>query len=144
MRQFYSQPIPTTSPIRITAADPQFRGTSSHSYILEGFDTANNRAARSGGFVPRFKEMSIVFCSDESTVEDIPDGVSADALLAVLADHIQGKLSGPNGSVNKQLALDYIESAREVLAQDLPRFEQNVRRPFASSHYDDYGRTGTL
>lgn len=142
MRQIFSQTAQGSSALRITADQPPFRGMASHRYVVEGFDTAQNRAVRSGGFVPRFREMSIIFETEGASNDVNPDGVSMDAILAILADHLGGQLSGPNGSMGKQLALEYIEAARDVLAQEnqANQFEQ-------PSHHTNYSggfaRTGT-
>lgn len=118
MRQIHSLANPGSGALRITADQPPFRGMPSHRYFVEGFDTANNRAVRTGGFVPRFRDMSIIFETEGASNDVSPDGISMDALLAILADHVSGQLAGPNGSMGKQLALEYIESAREVLSQE--------------------------
>lgn len=131
MRQIFSQAPNGTSAIRITADQPPFRGMTSHRYFVEGFDTANNRAIRSGGFVPRFRDLSIIFATEGAANDVHPDGITMDAVLAILADHLQGKLAGPTGSMNKQLALEYIESARDVLAQD-----EQVNQFDQPAHYD--------
>lgn len=141
MRQIYTQTAQGSSALRITADQPPFRGMASHRYIVEGFDTAQNRAVRTGGFVPRFRELSLIFATEGASNDAYPDGISMDAVLAILADHLQGQLSGPNGSMGKQLALEYIESARDVLAQEnqVNVFEQ----PSHTTGYPSFARTGT-
>lgn len=143
MRQIFSHATQGSSALRITADQPPFRGMASHRYVVEGFDTAQNRAVRSGGFVPRFRELSIIFQTEDEHNHFSPDGISMDALLAILADHLSGQLSGPNGTMGKQLALEYIESARDVLAQEnqVPAFEQP---PVHAGYTGGFARTGTL
>jgi hypothetical protein len=145
MRQIFTQSAQGSSALRITADQPPFRGMASHRYVVEGFDTAQNRAVRTGGFVPRFRELSVIFETEGASNDFNPDGITMDALLAILADHLQGKLAGPTGSMGKQLALEYIEGARDVLAQESQanHFEQpshvNYTGPFART-----GTTGSL
>lgn len=118
MRQISSQNAHGSSALRITADEVPFRGFSAHRYVVEGFDTSANRAVRADGFVPRFRELSIIFATDEAANDVLPDGVTIDALLAIVADHLSAKVNGPNGTMGKSLALEYVESARDVLAQD--------------------------
>ncbi len=142
MRQFYSQSAHGTSALRITADDPQYRGAAPHRYVVEGFDTTNNRAIRSAGFVPRFRELSIIFETEGASNDNCPDGISMDALLAIATDHLAALLHGPSGSMNKQLALEYLQNARDILQQDqclATRFVDNA--PYLQ---EDYRRAGSL
>lgn len=119
MRRIHTHSPRGQDPLRISADDTPFRGGASCRYVVEGFDTGNNRSARRGGFVPRFKDLSVIFDSSEGYgVQGRPDGVTLDALLAICADHLKGLQTGSSGSVDKQLAADYIDSARGLLAQD--------------------------
>lgn len=143
MRQIFSQPNHGQSALRITADQPPFRGMASHRYTVEGFDTAGNRAARAEGFVPRFREMSIIFGTEGASNDACPDGITLDALLAIAADHLNGLQQGPSGSMGKQLALEYIESARDVLAQDAAQ-NQSFEQPIYNGGFGGgYARTGT-
>lgn len=119
MRYIHTHSPRGQDPLRISADDTPFRGGATCRYVVEGFDTGNNRSARKGGFVPRFKDLSVIFDSSEgSGVSGRPDGVTLDALLAICVDHLKGLQAGSSGSVDKQLAVDYIDSARGLLAQD--------------------------
>lgn len=145
MRHISSHTAHGSSALRITADDAPFRGMPAHRYDVEGFDTANNRAVRSGGFVPRFRNLSIIFATDDAAANDIgPDGITMDAMLAILADHLHGLQSGPTASQGKQLALEYVESARDVLAQD-----SGAQQAFATGGFSGafggnaFARTGT-
>jgi hypothetical protein len=138
MRSIFSQPAHGKNALRITAQDPTLGKTGSYSYFLQGFDTTSNRAARSDGFVPRFRDLSIIFASDDVPVDGVPDGITTDALMAVLTDHLEGQIQESTSSVNKRLALGYLESARDILAQDELHFNPSRRRTHR------YGRTGTL
>lgn len=138
MRSIFSQPAHGQNALRITAQDPDLGKTGSHFYFLQGFDTTSNRAARSNGFVPRFRDLSIIFASDDNPVDGVPDGITTDALMAVLTDHLQGQIHESTSSMNKRLALGYLESARDILAQDELYFNQPSHRT------QRYGRKGTL
>ncbi len=124
--------------LRITAEEPMYRGSPTHRYHIEGFDTSQNRAAREGGFVPRFRDLTIIFNTDEAANDGQPDGVTIDSLLAVIEDHLQSRLNGPEGSLNQQLAAEFIRNAREILEQDDRVAHLQTPQPF------HYGRTGTL
>lgn len=143
MRQFYSQNAHGSSALRITADEPQFRGAAPHRYVVEGFDTSLNRAVRSAGFVPRFREMPIIFATEGAPNDGIPDGVTLDALLAVVADHLYALVNGPSGSMQKQLGLEFVQNAREILSQD-----QGMQQMFMDTspqfHYTDQRRVGAL
>lgn len=102
--------------LRITPNPTAHESIASHQYLVTGFDTTNNRAARAMGFVPRFQNLNIIFESDTPGFrQEIPNGVSVDALLAVVVDHLSSKQLGMNASVEQSAALDYLESARELL-----------------------------
>ncbi|QVD49185.1 hypothetical protein LUCX_115 [Xanthomonas phage vB_XciM_LucasX] len=146
MRQIHSHNAYGTHALKITANPPQFRGMPSHQYLIEGFDTTENSAVRSGGYVPRFRNLSIVFETDQSN-PDRPDGVSMDAVLAILCDHLNGIQSGPNASQGKQMALEYIESARQLLIEDAQVMQHDNMSRFnntRSSGEIRYAQTGTL
>lgn len=104
--------------LRVMADEPERRGVPTHRYHIQGFDTSRNRAVRDGGFVPRFRDLSIIFSSTDSASDDAPDGVTTDAMLAVIEDHIRSRLQGPEGSLNQQMAVDLVRNARELLEQD--------------------------
>ncbi len=137
-----------SSALRIVAEDTPFRGQAAHRYDIEGFDTTNNRAVRGGGFVPRFRNLAVIFASEDGAANDVvPDGVTIDALLAIVADHLQGLQSGPTGSQGKQLALEYIESARDVLAADAgahQAFSHSRQGAFGNNAFARTGTTGSL
>lgn len=139
MRQIPNIHPHTRGGLRITAEEPTFRGAATHRYIIEGFDTSQNRAVRDGGFVPRFRDMTIIFNTDDNEYDEMPDGVTIDALLAVLEDHIESRLRGPSGSLNLQMVHEYIRNSRDLVRQDdhlthLQQAPQGFR----------YQRTGTL
>lgn len=104
--------------LRVSADYPTRRGPASHRYVISGFDTSDNGAARSGGFIPRFQDVSIILQSEGAANDLRPDGVSTDALLAIVEDHLSGLQSGPDQSLNKQLAIEYIGHARQLLAEE--------------------------
>lgn len=104
--------------LRVSADYPSRRGQASHRYVVSGFDTTDNGAARSGGFIPRFQDVSIILQSEGAANDLRPDGVSCDALLAIVDDHLHGLQSGPDASLNKQLAAEYIDHARQLLAEE--------------------------
>lgn len=104
--------------LRITAEESNSRGGATHRYHIAGFDTSQNRAARDGGFVPRFRDMTIILSTDQNGDNVQPNGVTPDALLAVLEDHFQSRVAGPSGTLNQQLAADLIKGAREALEMD--------------------------
>lgn len=143
MRHITSQTAHGSCALRITADEAPFRGMPAHRYDIEGFDTANNRAVRSGGFVPRFRNLSIIFATDDAAANDVgPDGVTEDALLAILADHLAGKQSGPSASHGKQLALEYIDRARDVLAAEAGSHQAFGHHNGAFNN-NAFARTGT-
>lgn len=104
--------------LRVLADIPTVRGRASHHYVISGFDTSHNGAARTGGFIPRFQDVSIILQSEGAANDLRPDGVSVDALVAIVEHHLEGQQSGPNASLNKQLALEYFGHARQLLAED--------------------------
>lgn len=126
--------------LRIIADESTFRGAPTHRYLIEGFDTSQNRSVRDGGFVPRFRDLTIIFNSDEAGFDDMPNGVTVDALLAVVEDHLESRLRGPSGTLNQQMAAEYIRNARELLEQ-----EDRISQIQSSPSFNRFEqRTGTL
>lgn len=145
MRQIFSQSAQGAHTLRITADEPIHRGTAPHRYFVEGFDTASNRAARSGGYVPRFRDLTIIFQTEDAANDHGPDGISMDALLAVLSDHLAALVDGPMGTSQKAVALDYIDNARAMLASEpAPRQFDQIQPYHTSTGLYPRAATGVL
>lgn len=143
MRQIFSQSAQGANALRITSDEPLHHGAAPHRYFVEGFDTASNRAVRSGGFVPRFRDLTIIFQTDDAAANDHqPDGITLDALLTIVSDHLAALLEGPSGTSHKAVALDYIDNARQMLSTDsAPRYLEQLQ-PF-QAHSGHYPRAAT-
>lgn len=115
MRQFFSHNKNTPLPLRITVEEPMARTIAPHHYTIDGFDTSNNRAARASGFIPRHRETVIIF-EDEDNPFKTPTGVSVDAVLAVLIDHLDAKQGMSIRRFSPEArALDKLREARDLL-----------------------------
>jgi len=115
MRQFFSHNKNTPLPLRITVEEPMARTIAPHHYTIDGFDTSNNRAARASGFIPRHRETVLIF-EDEDNPFKTPTGVTVDAVLAVLIDHLDAKqgMSVRRFSPGWR-ALELLREARDLL-----------------------------
>jgi hypothetical protein len=108
---------PANNKLLISVLDGPGHGGSSHSYEITGFNTATNRARHSDGFqTDHQQKLSIIF-QNGTVPEAGVNGVTQEALLAVVIDRLQGFQSGQFACEENQVALDHCEAALNALLE---------------------------
>lgn len=119
---------PANDKLEITVADAPGAGGASHRYEIRGLDTTSNpsRANEEGGGVVRANEVVILF-QNGPIPESGVNGVTHEALLAILVDRLQSFQKGPYGCRENALALTKLEEAQHWLhSRTRARMERNV------------------
>jgi len=100
---------PDTEKLSITASDAPGAGGASHLYEIAGFDNIMDDASN-----PR-KERSGIYLSISFQNGPIPEvginGITNEALLAIVADRLRGFQSGPYACHENFTALYHVEAA---------------------------------
>lgn len=92
-------------------------------FDITGFDTAANPAsADKQGFCARFGRLNLIFRSKKPVANEPADGITEDALLAVLAKRIQDRARANHCTVLAESLL-HIKLARGLLHQSEMRAE---------------------
>jgi hypothetical protein len=89
---------PRTLSLDIHAVDEPGSGGAHHRYDITGFDTATNPSSRDPiGYVSSFSSCIILFQNGPllTPVEQYPNGVTHEALLAIVADRLTDFQAGP-------------------------------------------------
>lgn len=102
--------------LQVVATDKPALGQPNCRYDIMGFNTVYNTAADDpSGYPAHFTRLPVIF-QNGPLREDVPqNGVTPNALLAVIVDHLQGKQMGPEASPENELALHYAACALEQL-----------------------------
>lgn len=98
---------PANEQLRIAAADAPGPGGANHLYFIEGFDTVTNPS------VPRecaYQGMEILF-QNGAIGEVGVNGVTHEALLAILIDRLEAFQKGPYACTENAIALDFLRGA---------------------------------
>lgn len=121
--------------LHVSAVDHPHPGYANHRYDITGINTIYNPAAASNGGIPaHFTRLPIIFHSGPQMVDQPLNGVTPEALLLILADHLHGLQNSPDACVENQMAMEFILNAKGMLEQKhQPQF------PFAN-----YGLNGVL
>lgn len=122
---------PANDKLTITAYDEPGSGGANHLYMVEGFDTATNPC---DPFVGRHGQPSrhttILF--QNGPIEEVGvNGVTHEALLAIVADRLRSFQAGPFACRENALALTKIEEAQHWLQQ---RTIARMRRGVEGTH----------
>ena len=106
---------PANDKLEVTAVDEPGSGGASHRYDIVGFDTATNPSAVStAGYKSGFSRTILLFQNGPIGEVGV-NGITHEALLAVLEDRLAGFQSGPYACPENAAALDYIRNAQSVL-----------------------------
>lgn len=112
MRQINEHQVnPANDLITITVTDEPGAGGANHLYMIEGFNTGSNPScpftARHG---EPAKHATVLF-QNGPIAEAGVNGVTQEALLAIVADRLRSFQAGPYASRENALALTKIEEA---------------------------------
>jgi hypothetical protein len=124
MREIRSHVVnPTNDKLTITVTDEPGQGGANYRYEIAGFDAVRNPAAF--GDDPS-NRMPVVF-QNGPIAEVGVNGVTHEALLAVLIDRLQSFQSGPFACRENALALTKLEEAKHWLnSRTLSRMARGV------------------
>lgn len=118
---------PANDVLKIEVLDEPGSGGAHHAYDITGFDTANNPASCDAqGYRRSFSRMPIVF-QNGPIAEAGVNGVTHEALLAILIDRLECFQRGPYASHYNQDALGALQYAQDrLLARTRERMARNV------------------
>lgn len=117
---------PANDTLTITVLDEPGAGGANHSYAISGFSTENNPSYDPNGEA----ELSILF-QNGPIAEAGVNGVTHEALLAVVADRLRSFQKGPFACKANACALTHIEEAQHWLQQ---RTLERMRRGVEGTH----------
>jgi hypothetical protein len=122
---------PANDTLSITVEDAPGAGGASHLYSVAGFDTASNP---SDPFVERHgaaaRHATVLF-QNGPIAEVGVNGVTHEALLAIVADRLRSFQAGPYACKANACALTHIEEAQHWLQQ---RTIERMRRGVEGTH----------
>lgn len=101
--------------LKIQVCDQPGAGGANHRYDITGFDTRENpSAALADGYKASFSKAVILF-QNGPLREAVPNGITHEALLAILIDRLNGFQSGEFKCRENALALTKLEEAMHWL-----------------------------
>lgn len=113
---------PANDRITIVVTDAPGAGGANHRYELSGFDTEKNPGYDQAGE----SELTILFQNGPINEAGV-NGVTQEALLAIVADRLRSFQNGPYACRENALALTKIEEAQHWLhARTLARMQRGV------------------
>jgi len=134
MREINTHKInPANDLLTIQVVDEPGSGGASHLYMVRGFSTKSNPSCP---FTERYGQPSdhaTVLFQNGPIAEVGVNGVTQEALLAILIDRLQCFQRGPFASRENALALTKLEEAKQWLfARTLERMQRNVEGTHAA------------
>jgi hypothetical protein len=132
MRQIEDHKVnPANDTLQITVEDEPGAGGAHHLYMIRGFDTTTNA---SDPFVARHgqpaQHATILFQNGPIPEKGV-NGVTQEALLAIVADRLRSFQKGPYACKENACALTHIEEAMHWLQQ---RTIARMRRGVEGTH----------
>jgi len=120
---------PANEKLTITALDAPGHGGASHLYQIEGFVSASNPSylLSDRGWM---KYIRILFQNGPIPEVGV-NGITNEALLAIVADRLRGFQSGPYACEENAAALDHIERALTLLKS---RTRDRIKRGVEGTH----------
>lgn len=132
MREIKSHVVnPANDKLKITVHDEPGAGGANHLYMIEGFDTSTNA---SDPFVARHgapAQHTTVLFQNGPIPEKGVNGVTHEALLAILIDRLECFQAGPFASVYNDAALANLKQAQQHL---LNRTRDRMARGVEGTH----------
>ncbi len=107
---------PANDKLTITVLDEPGQGGACHAYLIEGFDAAARHPAE------RFLDLAAIGGNHVLLFQNGPiaevgvNGITHEALLAILIDRMRGFQSGPFACRENALALTKLEEAQQWLS----------------------------
>lgn len=133
MRQITDHIInPANDKLAITVTDQPGSGGANHAYIISGFDVATNpgREMYEADVGDGTDSLGLLF-QNGPIAEAGVNGITHEALLAILIDRLRGFQNGPYKSKSNACALTHLEEALMWLNQ---RTIERMRRGVEGTH----------
>ncbi len=122
---------PANDKLTIEVLDDEGAGCAQHHYLIGGFNTATNVSVNQpGGVLADETAVNIVF-QNGPIPECGVNGVTQEALLAIVADRLRSFQRGPYACKANACALTHIEEAQHWLQQ---RTIERMRRGVEGTH----------
>ena len=118
---------PANDQLEIQVTDAPGAGGANHRYEITGFDTESNPSTKnSDGYSVSFSRLLVLF-QNGPIAEAGVNGVTHEALLAIVADRLRSFQKGPYSCKANACALTHIEEALQWLhSRTLERMRRNV------------------
>lgn len=115
----------------VAAEDERGNGGANHLYMIRGFSTGTNPSCPFTARHGQPAEHATVLFQNGPIKEAGVNGVTQEALLAIIIDRLRGFQSGPYASVNNSNALSHCEAALSYLQA---RTRQRIARGVEGTH----------
>ena len=124
---------PSNDTLTIEVRDEPGHGGANHLYVVSGFDTATNASEPYKGLYGEYSKHSTVLFQNGAINEGGVgvNGVTHEALLAIVADRLRSFQAGPYSCKENACALTHIEEALHWLQQ---RTIKRMRRGVEGTH----------
>lgn len=116
MRELHGHKVnPANDKLFVEVIDEPGSGGANHRYEISGFDTENNPSAtKPDGYKSSFARTVILFQNGPINEVGV-NGLTHEALLAILIDRMEGFQAGPYASADNQEALEAMRTAQTAL-----------------------------
>lgn len=127
MRYIHDHKVnPANDTLNISVTDEPGAGGACHRYVIDGFDTETNASQR----FETFYQTEILFQNGPIPEVGV-NGVTHEALLAIVVDRLRSFQAGPFACKANACALTHIEEAQHWLQQ---RTLERMRRGVEGTH----------
>lgn len=114
MREITSHVVnPVNDKLKITVGDEPGAGGANHFYLVTGFDAATNPSMPSHS--PMKWDATVVLFQNGGIAEHGVNGITQEALLAIVADRLECFQNGPFASDYNAKALFHVQEAMKAL-----------------------------
>lgn len=126
MREIHDHKVnPANDLLKIEVTDEPGVGGANHRYVVTGFETGTNASLATEG--PEPKSQTVLLFQNGPIPEFGVNGLTHEALLAIVADRLRSFQKGPYSSKENACALTHIEEAVHWLhARTLARMRRGV------------------
>ena len=121
---------PANDTLSITVVDEPGAGGANHAYKVSGFDLSTNPSA-GDGVLQNAATSTMVYFQNGPIPESGVNGLTHEALLAIVADRLRSFQKGPYSCKANACALTHIEEAQHWLQQ---RTIERMRRGVEGTH----------
>lgn len=119
---------PANDTLQITVEDAPGAGGAQHRYVISGFDNTKNFSKFT---VDEPTDKVVILFQNGPIAEKGVNGVTHEALLAIVADRLRSFQAGPYACADNEAALDCIEGAQRLLGN---RTRERMARGVEGTH----------